>query len=110
MNSLSFVIFAGPMEGKRFSVNLDIKDQFTIGRAADSDICIAEDILVSRNHAIAKIHDKKLLISDTNSKNGTFIKGERIKSSGQLSAGETITLGHTVLKFIGFSSLDNVKK
>ena len=51
-----------------------------VGRAPDSRVVLA-DPTVSRHHALITINDGTIWIKDLDSKNGTFVDGERIGSS-----------------------------
>ena len=51
-----------------------------VGRAPDSRVVLA-DPTVSRHHALITINDGTIWVKDLDSKNGTFVDGERIGSS-----------------------------
>lgn len=70
------------IEGKRFSV----------GRTKENDLSI-DDASVSKVHATLFLNaEKKLLVADTGSTNGTFINGERIAYGRAFAVGENETL------------------
>jgi len=54
-----------------------------IGRAEDNDLCI-NNTNVSRHHAILIRHGAAALLTDMNSKNGTFVNSQRIKDQVQI--------------------------
>ena len=67
---------------------------FTIGsNPAKADYCITSNKKVSRNHATFYLNEGSFYIKD-NSKNGTFINGDKIKAeeSVQVKDGDTIGL------------------
>jgi DNA-binding winged helix-turn-helix (wHTH) protein len=79
---------SGPLQGQ----NWEISDVLIIGREIDSDI-VVDDRQVSRSHA--KIHSNsknEILITDMDSKNGTFLNGERVTGSTSLKDGDVIKI------------------
>jgi ABC transport system ATP-binding/permease protein len=68
----------------------------TIGRAADSDIVVA-DVLASREHATLVLTPLGTEIRDS-SVNGTFVNGMRV-GSAILSEGDVVTIGNVDLVF-----------
>lgn len=74
---------------------IDLKGSlFTIGsNAARADYCITSDKRVSRRHATVYLNEKSFYIKD-NSKNGTFVNGEKLENeeSVHIKDGDTITL------------------
>ena len=81
----------GPLAGEHFSMELPC----TIGRKG-CDL-ILEDRLISRRHAELKYIDKKLMIVDLASTNGTLVNGKIIKKK-QLVLNDLITIGPTNLR------------
>jgi pSer/pThr/pTyr-binding forkhead associated (FHA) protein len=68
----------------------------TIGRGSGNDIVI-ENLAVSGSHATIEDRDQGCVLTDLNSKNGTFVNGARI-SSHRLQPGDEISIGkHTLL-------------
>jgi DNA-binding winged helix-turn-helix (wHTH) protein len=68
------------------------QDVTTIGRSDSCAVVIALP-LVSRLHARIEMQHDRYLLFDAGSANGTFVNGERIEQSHQLSTGDTIWLG-----------------
>lgn len=79
------------MGGKQF----EIKGSMSIGRAQESDICIAL-IGMSRRHARVTVCQEGLLVEDLNSSNGTYINNARIEHA-VATAGDVI--GFDTLQF-----------
>jgi len=78
----------GPLEGKNWSIVHDL----LIGRDSQCDIVI-NDRQVSRQHAkVIKESNKKIRILDMNSKNGTYLNGERITETELLNDGDEIKI------------------
>lgn len=73
------------------------KDQIVIGRI-DADISL-NDPRVSRKHALIERYKYQFYIRDLNSKNGTFINGNRI-IEGKLNPNDVISIGITNLTFL----------
>src|SRR6202140_4448127 len=69
----------------------------TIGRAPDSDI-VVPDVLASRHHAMLVPTPHGVRIRDTNSINGTFVNGERVKDA-VLRENDVVTIGNVDLVF-----------
>jgi hypothetical protein len=72
-------------------------DSVTIGRLADCDVVLT-DKGASRKHAQLKLRDGSWTITDLGSTNGTRLNGQTIQSR-ELSDGDKITIGTTVLEF-----------
>ena len=101
MHKESPVILAhkGPLDG----MNWNLSKNFTIGRDPECDIVI-NDRQVSRIHAQIKItKSEDILISDLNSKNGTYVNGEIINSPVALKDGDEIKIA-LVQEFVFVSS------
>jgi pSer/pThr/pTyr-binding forkhead associated (FHA) protein len=70
----------------------------TIGRMTDNDIVI-ENLAVSGHHAKIGWESKGFLLTDLQSKNGTFVNEELIKSAHWLRHGDVITIGKHIIVF-----------
>jgi pSer/pThr/pTyr-binding forkhead associated (FHA) protein len=78
--------------GERFQVEREL----SFGRG-EADV-VLDDAEVSRRHAVVRLSNGALEISDANSANGTFVNGARISGSQVLADGDLIRLGKTTLK------------
>lgn len=95
------VIYKGVLAGTRWPLE---KATFTIGRAADCDIVVAER-QVSRYHVRIERDHEGYLLRDLGSKNGTSVNSERVRGQPyRLHDGDEITLA-AVLQ-IGFVAGD----
>ncbi|MFC1821181.1 ATPase, T2SS/T4P/T4SS family [Thermodesulfobacteriota bacterium] len=75
-----------------------VKETIKIGRLSDNDIILADD-RVSRYHAeIIRHSDKKIIIQDLNSANGTIIRGRKV-STKKLKNELKIDIGRMKLTF-----------
>lgn len=78
----------GPLEGN----NWVVKNELVIGRDTNCDITIS-DRQVSRFHAKIEISkDNQVRIADLDSKNGTYVNGERINHLCVLRDGDAIKI------------------
>lgn len=68
--------------------------KFTLGRGSNCDVKIASNS-VSKEHATILITNDKIILSDMDSRNGTFVNGIRVQNQ-RLNAGDKIGL-HDVL-------------
>ena len=69
----------------------------TIGRLADCDV-VLKDKGASRKHAQLKRRDGTWTLTDLGSTNGTRLNGQTVQSR-ELTDGDTITIGTTVIEF-----------
>lgn len=67
-----------------------------LGRSGDVPI---DDSTVSRRHATIEIRGDAATIEDLDSKNGTFLDGEKISGPTPLREGQTIVLGDASMVF-----------
>jgi hypothetical protein len=72
-------------------------DTVTIGRLADCDVVLT-DKGASRKHAQLKLRGDVWTVTDLGSTNGTRLNGQTIQSR-ELSDGDKITIGTTVVEF-----------
>ncbi len=79
-----------------------------IGREEDAAAWI-ESASVSRRHARVVISDGKATLEDLGSKNGTFLRGQRITSPVVLANGEEIRVGAVPLRFRAFEAADSTQ-
>ena len=59
---------------------------------------------VSRRHARILVSADRASIEDLGSRNGTFVGGERVRTSTPLSDGDEIRLGSVVIRFRMFTA------
>ncbi|MDO9542608.1 MAG: FHA domain-containing protein [Kiritimatiellia bacterium] len=73
------------------------KQKITIGRSLDVDLTI-NNRMASRLHCAIECKDGQWHIHDLNSRNGTYLNGERVKSA-PLTVGDRIGIGDTIFAF-----------
>src|SRR5262245_43502035 len=72
------------------------KGEISIGRVQGNDIILAKGN-VSKRHARIAIEEGKLVLSDLNSTNGTYVNGRRIAEPHILRASDKIFIGDFVI-------------
>jgi S-DNA-T family DNA segregation ATPase FtsK/SpoIIIE len=70
---------------------------YVIGRSKTSDLPLASDEMVSRQHARIKISAEGALLEDMASSNGTLVDGVSIATQTRVASGAVIELGDTFL-------------
>jgi DNA-binding NtrC family response regulator len=90
-------VLAGPDEKKKFDLNRKVT---RIGKKEDNDIALLDNT-VSRHHIEIEMTADSYLLKDTNSTNGTFINGLKVKEA-YLSPGDVIKIGNSEIEFVAF--------
>lgn len=80
---------AGPMRGKAMDLN---SGSHLVGRGPGSDVRLGDDTNVSRDHAVIRVRNGSAEIQDKESRNGTWVNGERILV-GELRDGDALRIG-----------------
>jgi hypothetical protein len=70
----------------------------TIGRSEENSLQVADRFISSR-HAMVCLRDGRRILVDRGSTNGTFVNGDRVEDEVELSEGDRIALGNTVLEY-----------
>jgi diguanylate cyclase (GGDEF)-like protein len=99
------------LSGDSLSMSIPLeREEVILGRALNADVRL-NDFKVSRQHAsITTLHDPekgetKYLLTDLDSKNGTFINGQKI-SRDWLQSGDKIGIGEHLLRFELLDEID----
>jgi hypothetical protein len=74
---------------------LEVEGEHTIGRE-DQEFTLS-DPEVSRRHALVRATASGITIEDAGSSNGTFVNGDRIAGTTELSDGDEVRVGQTTL-------------
>jgi DNA-binding winged helix-turn-helix (wHTH) protein len=69
-----------------------------VGRGPDASIWI-DAAGVSRHHARIRLEGETATLEDLGSKNGTYVKGQRVTAPARLADGDQIRLGSVVITF-----------
>jgi hypothetical protein len=89
---------SGPKKGFQFHLE---KVLSTIGAKPNNDLVIDGDSFVSGNHAQLRFDQGYLILSDLNSRNGTFLNGTRLKNTPMtLKLGDKIGIGNSTFELI----------
>ena len=95
-----FVVFRDAA-GKQRLITLDPpRDEVTVGRAEECDVCLAGDAEVSRLHALLARRGGSWTLDDSGlSRNGTFLNGERVDGRCVLRDRDVLRAGATEIRF-----------
>lgn len=85
-------------------MEVQFEQQITIGRDNYNSLSL-QDPEISRSHAIIFEQESDTIIKDLRSRNGIYLRGEKV-AEGLLHAGDEIILGSTVLIFDPTDTLD----
>ncbi len=91
------ICLSGPNVGKEYELNEEVTE---VGRAATSGIVLA-DGFASRQHAEISFVDNGYQIRDLGSKNGVYVRGERLTADSQvwLNDGDEVQFASTRFRF-----------
>lgn len=92
----SLMVLSGPLQGRR----LPLRHGFTIGKAPNCDLVLAQDGFASSHHAqILMDTAGGCTLVDKNSTNGTFVNGVRTQQM-RLTHGMSIRVGGSDMRFL----------
>ncbi len=81
------------IEGMKTGLTLNIEEgQSSLGRGGDNELVLPHPS-ISRKHARLNAEEGKILVTDLDSKNGTFINNIRLANTGYLKIGDIIKFG-----------------
>ena len=83
--------------GNAQGTEIEVEDEFLIGRQAEGAGTLGDDIEISRRHARITRSAHGCVIEDLGSTNGTFVNGRKITGPEPLSVGDTVQVGDTTL-------------
>ena len=78
--------------GKNDGREIEIKGEFLIGRGEGVNLRPRSD-LISRHHCKLFVEDGKAFVTDLDSRNGTYVNGDRIKGKVQLDLRDSLRVG-----------------
>ncbi len=98
------IIIRGTPQGHRFFLT---QNEMTIGREPAADISVA-DQGISRKHASIRKMTDRVLLTDLNSSNGTFINDKKVPPGDtvMLAKEDMVKLGNTIFKFLPKGELE----
>lgn len=82
-------VIGGKNDGKEIVISIS---RFIIGRGETAHLRPASD-LVSREHTAIEVKDGNVFIVDLNSRNGTFVNGNKITASHEAENGDSLRIG-----------------
>lgn len=82
-------VLVGKSGGKEITVPVK---HFLIGRSEDCHLRPKSDA-ISRNHCAILTQDDQVLVRDLNSRNGTFVNGEKIQGDVPVKSGDHVQIG-----------------
>lgn len=91
----SLALTSGPLTGT--TLNLQGYQDVTLGRSGSCTV-VLEDDFASGTHARLFRQGDTWLLEDLDSRNGSFLNGQRIDQPEQLSAGQEIRIGQTTVR------------
>jgi pSer/pThr/pTyr-binding forkhead associated (FHA) protein len=95
----AFVVFHDG-SGKQHVVSLDAEQStICIGRRPDNDVVLSWDSEVSRRHAHLLREADGWALVDDESRNGSYLNGERVSGRQRLRDGDVLRFGDTVVLF-----------
>jgi hypothetical protein len=86
------------VEGKNAGRQLPLSGPLDIGRDQGMPIALTDDTQASRRHARVSPQNGVAVVEDLGSTNGTFVNDQPIHSPRQLSPGDRIRIGLTVIE------------
>jgi DNA-binding winged helix-turn-helix (wHTH) protein len=75
-----------------------VEGENLLGRTHEAAVWV-DDSSVSRHHALIRVTSSRATLEDCGSKNGTFIRGQRVTQPQELSPGDEFWLGSACLVF-----------
>lgn len=90
-------LFIYPKKGDPYQFSLEL-NRISVGRSGDNDIAL-QDPFCSGHHAYIHTSKQGYVIQDNDSKNGTFLNGNKIAHESELKRGDEILVGSTRIVF-----------
>lgn len=78
-------------------LDFTVADAVVVGRSAESDV-VLEDSYASEFHLRFNSRDGRLVLTDLGSTNGTYVNGRRVTAPLDLSRGDAVQVGKTVME------------
>lgn len=87
------------VSGNAAGTQIQLGDEFQIGRSADTEGRLGDDPELSRAHAkVTRDPQGRLVVQDLGSTNGTAVNGQRISGPTVLKPGDTVQVGKSTLQ------------
>jgi DNA-binding winged helix-turn-helix (wHTH) protein len=98
-------VFRLTWDGQRLTLE---EGDYVLGRDPDADVYL-DSPSVSRRHAKIRITGRDASVEDLGSRNGTFVRDQRIDHVSMLEDGDAIRLGSVVLTFRALAAPGSTK-
>lgn len=85
-----------PLGGTGDGEGLSARPEVVLGRGLECDVVI-KDTKASRRHCRLIREDGGYVLEDLESRNGTFVEGQRIEGRIKLSASQSFKIGDTIV-------------
>jgi Nif-specific regulatory protein len=89
------IAVSGPSRGAEFPLQAQ---RISVGRDRSNTICL-EHLSVSRNHCVLRSNEERWILTDLDSRNGTFVNGVPVRER-VLEHGDQLQIGDCVFLFI----------
>jgi hypothetical protein len=93
-------------EGLTKGMIFPLESRLTIGRGEENDIRLTHST-VSRQHTVVYLEDGQPFVQDMESRNGTYLNGERVEKAA-LSSGDIVWVGDVALRFLQENDQDGI--
>ncbi len=93
-------------EGLTKGMVFPLESRLTIGRGEENDIRLSHST-VSRQHTLVYLEDGQPYVQDMESRNGTYLNGERVEKAA-LSSGDIVWVGDVALRFLQENDQDGI--
>lgn len=87
------VVRSETLAGSRY----DVTSPLVVGRSPDADLVI-DDPYASDLHLRFGMQEGHMMLHDLGSTNGTYVNGRRVTAPMELSKGDTVQVGRTILE------------
>ena len=88
---------SGPRPGRMLQLQFP---STSFGRGPENDYRLTEEEMASRQHCIIEGSEKRFLLRDLDSTNGTFVNGNRVEGEIELRPGDVIRIGKMEMEFL----------
>lgn len=89
-------VITGPMEGHSFLI---VEDQtLSLGRSTSNDVTFLYDPWISSTHLTLKNLEGRILLTDQDSSNGTYVNGDKVEPFAPVPVEEYFVLGSTLCR------------
>ena len=78
-------------------MRIDVKDGLVMGRSPDADMLL-DDPYASEFHFRVTRKDDRIVLADLGSTNGTYVNGRRITTPQELTRGDAVQVGKTIME------------